>query len=59
MLNFSPIVLNDQTMKDLYKKVYEYDKRIFELKALIKSLMVERTDIYNKIKPIKELYDLP
>ena len=59
MLNFSPIVLNDQTMKDLYKKVYEYDKRIFELKALIKSLMVERTDTYNKIKPIKELYDLP
>ena len=59
MLNFSPNVLNDQTVKDLYKKVYDYDKRIFELKALIKSLMVERTAIYNEIKPIKELYDLP
>ena len=61
MLNFSPNVLNNQTAKELYKKVYEYDKRIFELKALIKSLMVERTDTYNKIALIVNInnYELP
>ena len=50
-MNFSEKIINNPDVLELYKKVYDYDKRIFELKSLIKLLMLERTDTYNKIAP--------